>query len=236
MHVHGGAWKTGDKGAGVWLEAVTAEMINRGYRVASINYRMMPRYKFPAFIEDVKCAVRFLRTNAARYHIDAKRIGVWGTSAGGQLVALLGTADASAGLEGSGGYSDESSRVQAVVEMFGLADMVRQAEYGDRAVMQGFGETTDTLRRASPLTYVSRDDPPFLIVQGDKDTVVPPIQAELMYNGLKDAGSSATLVIVKNAGHGLDKEVGGVMSPSKAELTRIIGDFFDAALQPERED
>lgn len=230
VHVHGGAWKTGDKANGIWLEAVMAEMINRGYVVASINYRMMPKYVWPAFIEDAKCSIRFLRANAAKYGIDPKRVGIWGGSAGGQLVALMGTADENAHLEGTGGYLDQSSRVQAVAEMFGVADMIRQAEYGDRAVRAGFGQSTETLRLSSPVTYVSRDDPPFLILEGEKDKVTPPFQAQLMRGALIDAGASATLVMVKNAGHGLT-DTGGPISPTREELTQTIANFFDSVLK-----
>src|SRR5437868_3289993 len=122
MFVHGGAWSGGDKASGEGAPEI-AELVDRGYVVASISYRLAPRYVFPAQIEDVKCAVRYLRANASSLHIDPKRIGAWGASAGAQLVSLLGTTDESAGFEGDGGYLNESSRVQAVVDMYGRADL-----------------------------------------------------------------------------------------------------------------
>jgi acetyl esterase/lipase len=107
VYVHGGAWAVGDK---TWVTAPLdiEELIDRGYMLCAIDYRLAPRYKFPAQIEDVKCAIRFLRANASKYGIDPTRIGAWGESAGGHLVALLGVTDSSAGLEGSGGYADQS--------------------------------------------------------------------------------------------------------------------------------
>ncbi len=122
MYVHGGGWTGGDKTAGAGANEIP-EMIKRGYLVVSVNYRLAPQYKFPAMIEDVKCAVRYLRATASDYGLDPDKIGVWGGSAGGHLVALLGTADASAGFEGSSGYLDQSSRVRAVVDFFGPAEL-----------------------------------------------------------------------------------------------------------------
>src|SRR5207253_7695708 len=118
MYVHGGGWTSGDKS---WVDGVLkeSEFTGRGYLVAAVNYRLAPQYRWPAQIEDVKCAVRYLRANAATYNIDPNRIGAWGTSAGGHLVALMGLAGPDAGLEGKGGNPDQSSRVQAVVDMFG---------------------------------------------------------------------------------------------------------------------
>src|SRR5437868_5760131 len=122
MYVHGGGWRSGDKAGGAGMMAIP-ELLKRGYLVTSINYRLAPEYKFPAQIDDAKCAVRFLRAHAKKYNLDPERIGIWGGSAGGHMVALMGTADASAGFDKSGGWTNESSRVQAVVDMFGPADL-----------------------------------------------------------------------------------------------------------------
>ncbi len=123
IYVHGGGWTDGDKASGGSREI--REMLARGYLVFAINYRLAPEYKFPAQIQDVKCAVRHLRANVAVYNLDPDRIGAWGNSAGGHLVSLLGVTDASAGFEGSGGYADQSSRVQAVVDGYGPADLTQ---------------------------------------------------------------------------------------------------------------
>jgi arylsulfatase A-like enzyme/dienelactone hydrolase len=232
VYVHGGGWVGGDKGGGAGILAVD-ELLGRGYLVASINYRLAPQYKFPAQIEDVKCAIRYLRANAATYGLDPQRIGAWGGSAGGHLVALLGTSDASAGLEGQGGYAEQSSRVQAVVDMFGPADLTAFADTTGTRGQIVFGATSrddPVLGRASPVTYISPDDPPFLILHGEKDQTVPPSQSQILYERLQAAGVPATLVVVKNAGHGFSP-VGGAISPTRDELARMIADFFDQHLK-----
>jgi acetyl esterase/lipase len=166
VFVHGGGWKQGDKSMppGTWRRSVVEELTARGYLVAAPNYRLAPGYLWPAQIEDVKCAIRYLRANASTYHLDPNRIGAWGRSAGGHLVALLGLTDASAGLEGHGGYAEQSSRVQAVVDMFGPTDLTAFASANARAsklVEPVFGRAPERLTRASPINYVSKDDPPF---------------------------------------------------------------------------
>src|SRR5437868_1245841 len=121
LYAHGGGWTSGDSS---WVDNVlsAAELTQRGYLVASPNYRLDPQYKWPAQLEDLKCAVRYLRANAAAYHLDPARIGVWGESSGAQLASMLGLADTTAGFEGNGGYPEQSSRVQAVIDMCGPAD------------------------------------------------------------------------------------------------------------------
>ena len=233
MYVHGGGWTGGDKIAGAGANEIP-EMIKRGYLVVSVNYRLAPQYKFPAMIEDVKCAVRYLRAKASDYGLNPDKIGVWGGSAGGHLVALLGTADASAGFEGSSGYLDQSSRVQAVVDFFGPAELNTMFRGHQLDVMENVFGVTDSaslvLKAASPVTYISRDDPPFLIIHGDKDTVVPFNQSQILYNRLIAAGVTATLIKVENAAH-VFKPSGGVMSPTRAEITDAAADFFDKYLK-----
>jgi acetyl esterase/lipase len=233
LYVHGGGWTKGDKRIGAGATEIP-ELVSRGYLVAAINYRLAPQYQFPAQIEDVKCAVRFLRANAATYGIDPKHIGAWGGSAGGHLVALLGVTDTSAGFEGSGGYADQSSHVQAVVDMFGPTDLSAIFQgAGTRLMEQVFGtadKNSDMVKRASPITWVSSDDPPFLILHGEKDTLVPPSQSKILYDRLVAAGVPATLVIVENAGHGFQPS-GGTIDPSRIEITKMVVDFFDQYLK-----
>src|SRR5258708_29883266 len=147
-------------------------------------------------IEDVKCAVRFLRAQAGTYHIDPKEIGVWGGSAGGHLVSLLGVTDQRAVFE-VGKYSDQTSRVQAVVDLFGPADLT---VFFSDAYLQQLRESvfgSFDLAKASPVTYITADDPPFLIMQGDADKTVPFSQSQEFYNKLVAAGVSAKLIVVK---------------------------------------
>ena len=233
LYVHGGAWVQGDKREGAGATEIP-ELRSRGYLVAAVNYRLAPDYKFPAQIEDVKCAVRFLRANAAVYGIDPNRIGAWGGSAGGHLVALLGTTDASAGFEGDGCYADESSRVQAVVDMFGPTDLkALSLGIGSRFLYVLFGtvnSNSSIVKQANPITWVSKDDPPFLILHGEDDDVVPVSQSEILYDRLMASRVPAMLVIVENAGHGF-APAGGIIDPSRTEITKMVGDFFDRYLK-----
>ena len=229
LYVHGGSWISGDK----WeIGLVSGELNAKGYLVASVNYRLAPQYKWPAQIEDVKCAVRYLRANAAAYNLDANRIAAWGSSAGGHLVSLLGLTDKSAGFEGNGGYAEQPSNVQAVIDMFGPTDLTAfnpdQYAIGVGESVFGVkpGDPTDVLVKASPVTYVTASAPPFLILQGDKDRVVPASQSQKLYDKLIAAGTPATLVMVKNADHGFTP-TGGPISPTLTEIRTIIEGFLD---------
>ena len=221
MYVHGGGWRTGDKAVGTGQTDIPA-LQAAGFLVVSVNYRLAPEYKFPAMIEDVKCAVRSLRAHAGQYNLNPDRIGAWGTSAGGHLVAMLGTTDETAGFE-VGEYLDYSSRVQAVVVMFGPADLtVGLGEAGNRA-RSIFGDFD--LGLASPVTYVSADDPPFLILHGEKDTTVSIRQGEILLKALEQVNVPAELVRVANAGHSFQPE-GGPISPTREEITQRVVEFF----------
>jgi acetyl esterase/lipase len=232
VYIHGGAWMQGDKDTGAGAEDIPG-ILARGYVVVALNYRLAPQFKWPAQIADVKCAIRHLRANAATYKLDPNKIGVWGGSAGGHLVSMLGTTDKSAGFD-VGEYLDQSSRVQVVVDMFGPSDLpvmlVGSAEPAITVVFGARSRDDPILVKASPVTYITPDDPPFLILQGDQDTVVPMQQSQELYDKLKAGGVNATLVIVKNAGHSF-RPSGGAISPSRTELTKMIADFFDRYLK-----
>lgn len=231
VYIHGGGWTSGDKGSGAGTLDERA-ILERGFIVASLNYRLAPQFKWPSQITDVKCAIRFLRAHAAELKLDSNRIGVWGGSAGGHLVAMLGTTDKSAGFDVDE-YLDQSSRVQAVVDLFGPADLpamfTRDAQIVAGRVFGSTSRDDPILVQASPVTYISPDDPPFLILQGDQDKTVPMEQSQILYDKLKAGGISAQLVIVKNAGHGFTP-TGGAISPSRMELTKMITDFFDKTI------
>jgi acetyl esterase/lipase len=229
VYVHGGSWSSGNKGDSQGMADVP-ELLARGDLVVSVDYRHAPQYQFPAQIEDVKCAVRFLRANAARFNLNPNKIGAWGHSAGGHLVSLLGTTTADAGFEGDGQYLEQSSRVQAVVDMCGRADLRGMPLDKARSVFGVTDGSAHMLEHASPITFVSKDDPPFLILHGDKDDIVPPHASEEFYEWLKAAGVPVKLVVVKNADHSF-RLVDGTMSPTRAELTKMIADFFDQYLK-----
>lgn len=232
VYVHGGGWQTGDKREGEGV-ALASEISGRGYFLVSLNYRLAPKYKFPAQIEDVKCAIRHLRANSAAYHIDPDHIGAMGSSAGGHLVALLGCADKNAGFD-HGPYADQSSRVQAVVDLYGPTDLTKdfpQRQANTARNVFGVNSADDPiLAKASPVTYVSKSAPPFLIIHGDKDSLVPPVQSQRLYDRLQATGNPVKLIIVKNAEHGL-APAGGAPSPSLAELAQIVIAFFDQYLK-----
>jgi acetyl esterase/lipase len=221
VYVHGGAWMRGDKAGAA---SFAPEMTAQGYLVVSVNYRLYPMGRYPAMIEDVKCAIRFLRAHAGEYNIDSNRIAAVGISAGGHLAALVGTSEASAGMD-VGEYLDQSSRVQAVVAMAPVTDLTRTFPNVDIELMRqvGFGE--DNIVQASPITHVTADDPPFLLIHGDRDEVVPVEQSLLMYDRLVETNVPAQLVIVQNGRHSLTAPDGSA-TPTLAEINQIIQDFL----------
>ena len=232
INLHGGSWSAGDKQNSDSAVDIPV-LVERGYLVVGVNYRLVPAYRFPAQIQDAKCAVRFLRANAAKYNLDVNRIGAWGCSAGGHLVSLLGVTDKSAGWDDVGEYKNESSRIQAAVPLCApsdltLYDIITRADMLKRV----FGSETGvnpSLLRASPITFVTKDDPPFLIFQGDKDNVISLKHGAELYAKLIAAGVSAKLVTVKNGTHCLPPEPG--LSPTREEISQMIADFFDQTLR-----
>jgi len=227
--VHGGAWLAGSKD-----RCPARRFVEQGYVVASINYRLSQHATFPAQIQDCKAAVRWLRANAGKYGIDPKRFGVWGASAGGHLVALLGTAGDVNDFD-VGENLDVSSRVQAVCDFFGPTDFVRMSDYPStmdhdaadspesKLVGGAVQENKEKVQRANPITYVTKDDPPFLIVHGDKDPLVPHNQSELLLAALKQATVEVKLYTVRDGGHG------GFQDPN---VPALVTEFFARHLNP----
>ena len=213
--VHGGAWLAGSKeGCGaLWL-------LEKGYAVASINYRLSQHAVFPAQIEDCTAAVRWLRANAATYGLDPERFGAWGPSAGGHLVALLGTA----------GEAKES-RVQCVVDWFGPTDLAQMRGSHDEAkspeallIGGPIQQNKEKAAKANPIAFVTKDDPPFLIMHGEEDTTVPINQSELLHAALTAAGVPSEFVRIPKSGHGGP----GFNTP---EVRAKIEAFFDKHLK-----
>lgn len=229
--VHGGGWQNGSKEGCPPLRNGYTE---RGYAVASINYRLSGHAVFPAQIEDCKAAVRWLRANAKKYNLDPKRFGVWGSSAGGHLVALLGTSGDVKDYD-VGANLDQSSRVQAVCDYYGPTDFmvfVTTPGYESHAsatspeaklIGGAVTENKDKAARVNPITYVSKDDPPFLIVHGDQDRTVPINQSQLLFDTLKKAGVRTHFHTIKGAGHG--QGFGG------PEIEPMVSAFFDRVLK-----
>jgi len=225
--IHGGAWTVGSKSLEV---QVPLNYLRDGYAVASVEYRFSQDALFPAQIEDCKAAVRWLRANAAKYQIDPDRFGAWGASAGGHLVAMLGTTGNVKDFD-VGENLNVSSKVQAVVDYFGPADLVHMTGHtgpgSPEAKLIGgpIQDNPDKADRASPVFYVTKDAPPFLIAHGDADNAVPFNQSELLAAALQKAGVPVTLYPVKGAGHGL----GILRDPRVSELTRA---FLTKYLKP----
>jgi len=238
IFIHGGGWSAGDEQGGM---PHLIPLAQKGYFCATINYRLTGIAPFPAQIEDCKCAIRWMRAHAKEYDADPKRIGVWGGSAGGHLVALLGTSAGRRELEGRGGWAGYSSRVQAVCDWFGPTDFLYWAEEVtkkgidivklENEVAGGvisklfggpFSEKRDVARQAGPITYVSKDDPPFLIMHGDQDPLVPLSQSQVFYDALKKAGVDATLKVLEGAGHGFGP---------KYDADKTVAEFFDKHLR-----
>ena len=224
--IHGGGWQGGSK------EGCPAiQFVGKGYAAASINYRFSQHAIFPAQIEDCKAAIRWLRANAKKYDLDANHIGVWGASAGGHLVALLGTTGSVKELEGTGGNLDQSSRVQCVVDWFGPTDFAKMGGWQDkpnspmaRLVGGPVKDKQELAAKANPLTYIDKDSAPFLIMHGEEDRMVPMNQSELLDAALRKAGVESTLVRVPKNGHGGP----GFTNP---ENRKKIEDFFEMHLK-----
>ncbi|MEE2827148.1 MAG: alpha/beta hydrolase fold domain-containing protein [Planctomycetota bacterium] len=227
IFVHGGAWKGGDK-----RSAPIEEFIDRGFAVASLNYRLSQHAIYPAQIEDCQAAVRWLRDHAGEYQIDPHRFGAFGKSAGGHLVCLLGTRG-----ERATPGTNISSRVQAVCSWYGpteLLSMNRQsgpdsqidhdAENSPESRLVGgpLQENSELARAASPLHHVTADDAPFLLMHGKRDRLVPWQQSEKLHQKLESAGISSELMIIEGAGHGFDhrQQLPGVIQFFEQQLIK----------------
>jgi acetyl esterase/lipase len=184
--VHGGGWRAGTKRDRPY-RTLLLDYALKGYVTVSVEYRLLGEAPFPACIEDVKCAVRWLRAHAAEYHVDADRIGAFGHSAGAHLVLMLAMSPASAGLEGDGGYNEFSSRVNSVVA---ASTPVR---------VRGTGADAD---RWSPTSYLTNNLPPILLIQGTQDEVISPATVDAFVDKLKRVeGLDVTYLRVTNGVH-----------------------------------
>lgn len=234
MYVHGGGFTQGSRTllkTGSSAGASTTTLLEKGYVIASIDYRLAPQHKFPAFIIDTKCAIRYLRANADKYDIDINRIGLIGDSAGGQLVALAGLAGKDAGWD-IGEYPNQSSTPQAVVDLFGYS-YIDKSPTAQLIIPIAFGNNQQLLMTAMPTNWIPKTPnsaPPFLLMHGDKDTVVPVSQSVDFNNKLQASGQDSSLVIVKNGEHGFSQS--SQISPSYAELSDQIVAFFEEKLVP----
>lgn len=233
IFIHGGGWKGGSPNPSQLVPIVRA-----GYFGASIEYRLSAAAKWPAQIEDCKLAVRWLRANAEKYGVDPNRIGVWGESAGGHLVACLATMGDEKQFEGDGGYPGVSSKVQAVVDFYGPSDFTNPANYSKQAtgytkdLMGGdYEQNPDLWKSGSPVYFVKAGDPPMLLVHGDADGLVPLAQSQVLDAALTKAGVPHELIVVKNGGHGFRPKPGTTIDPSKEDINKAVFAFFDKYLR-----
>ncbi len=226
--IHGGAFKMGSK-EGIPFDPPPIAYLEEGYAVASLNYRFSQHAIFPAQTQDCKAAVRWLRANATQYRLDPRRFGAWGPSAGGPLATMLGVAGPVAEVE-VGEHLDCSSRVQCVMDYFGPTDFLPmdmqrmpdgqihdgadspESELVGGAIQENQAATT----RANPITYVTHDAPPFLVVHGDADPLVPHGQSVILVDALRKAGVPVDFYTVQDAGHG------HFTDPAVPEMTRAF--------------
>ncbi len=237
VHIHGGGWRGGNK-----FPCPVTGMVLKGYVVASVEYRFSQKAVFPAQIQDCQAALRWLRARAKEYGFDPNRVGVIGGSAGGHLSALVGTAGGKKAFALIGGNETQSDRVQAVCDIYGPADfttVVQQAE-ADKNVRNifKFNSPTDPYslligtpledkpkaQAVSPVHYVSADNPPFLILHGTHDTLVPYAQSEQFAAALKAKGVEVWLQKLPGSGH-------GGPAFNKPAVLKLTQDFFDKHLK-----
>jgi acetyl esterase/lipase len=212
--IHGGAFRMGSK-EGSSDDPLPFGYLAQGYALASINYRLSQHAIVPAQIVDCKAAVRWLRAHAARFNLDPTRFVAWGPSAGGNLAAMLGTTGHVTELD-VGENLAVSSRVQAVVDYYGPTDFlqmdnqrlpdgqIHNAPDSPESELVGgpIQENKEKVAQCNPITYVSSDAPPFLIIHGEKDPLVPYQQSVILVEALQKAGVDVTFYTVKGAGHG----------------------------------
>jgi acetyl esterase/lipase len=215
-------------------------LVHQGFAVASIQYRFSQDAIWPAQAYDCKAAIRFLRANAGKYNFDPNHFGVGGDSAGGHLAAFIGTSGDVKEMEGDLGDTNVSSRVQAVVDWFGPTDLLvmgqqagphsmiqhESADSPESRLMGGpVQEKSALAKTANPITYIDKNDPPFLIMHGDNDQLVPLGQSIILAKALLDAGVEVTMKTIHGAGHEGPEFHG-------AANQRLVEDFFALHLKP----
>jgi acetyl esterase/lipase len=186
--VHGGGWRGGSRTVDVFQKMMT-KYARKGYVTVNIDYRLTGEAPFPACIEDVKCAVRWLRAHADEYHVDPDRIGAYGHSAGAHLAVMLAMVPKSAGLEGDGGWNEYSSVINAVAAGSPPTELGR--------------DTPMAKTEWWPIGYISAGHPPMLLIQGGADRIVRAERTEDFVGKMKAAGAGIEYLRIDEAGHGV---------------------------------
>jgi acetyl esterase/lipase len=210
VYVHGGAWRSGSKN-----EMPLGELVESGCPVASVDYRLSTVARFPAQVHDIKAAIRFLRARQEALNIDASRVVIAGSSAGGHLAALVGVTNGDKRLEGEvGEYLKESSALQGIISFYGGSDLTtilsqstpKGLEVRKPALDLFLGDQPEKVeeraRLASPVFHVDKNDPPLLLFHGDRDPQMPINQAHQLQGTYEKAGLKARLKVLHEAGHG----------------------------------
>jgi acetyl esterase/lipase len=236
VYIHGGAWKRGDK---VHSGSRVLDLVSSGdYAAVTVSYRLCDEAKWPAQIHDCKAVIRWVRGNAAKFGLNPERIGVWGNSAGGHLVSLLGTSGDVKELEGDlGNFPRLSSRVSCVVNQWGPQDLTQPLMFQDGKAVVEDPAVTDLLGgpstqkraaalAASPVTHVTSDDPPFLTLHGTEDQRVAFAHGERIHAALTGAGVTSLLIPVVGGEH-------GVTHPEIPERIRAFLDRYLAGRKAE---
>ena len=233
--IHGGGWKSGGRGA---YAALARALAQRGFAAVCITYRFAPEWHSPTQMDDVQRAVRWLRRNAKQYELDPQRFGAIGGSAGGHLASYLALVDTRDNSDPD--LAGFSSKVQCAVDCYGPVDLVGMMNSASAPIVESFvgkplAGNEEDYRKASPVTYVSKDPPPFLIMHGTNDLgtargQVPIEQSIAFYEKLKKAGGDATLIKVEGAGHGFP--TGGASQYGQQTLPPVI-EFFTKHLMSE---
>ncbi len=208
IFIHGGGWAGGKKED---FTGLAKDFAAEGFVAVSVNYRLAPKHVFPAQVEDCKCAVRWMRAHAEELGLDPQRIGAIGGSAGGHLALMLGVMDSGDGLEGDGGWGDQSSKVQAVVNYVGPSDLLGPLPEISQGILANFlggkrEEKHDAAVQASPVTYINAGDAPSLSFMGTKDPLVPHDQGVTLTNKLTEAKVPGRVEFILGAGHGFAPE------------------------------
>ena len=233
--IHGGAWRRGNKDGG--LRRIRGFLKSGKYTGVSIGYRLSDEAKWPAQIHDCKAAIRWIKANAEKHGLDGSKIAVHGTSAGGHLVAMLGTSAGVKAMDGSiGPHAARGTKVACVVDYFGPTNFLRMNDFKGRIDHDAAGSPEsqliggpiqDNKRKtltADPISYVSKEDSPFLIMHGTEDMAVAYNQSVILHSALKRADVPSALLTVTGGGHGVG---GGV-------LNGHVQIFFDGHLGDKR--
>ncbi len=232
VYVHGGGWEAGSK-----AQMPLVGLVERGYVVASLDFRPASKAPFPGQVHEIKAAIRFLRANASRYGYDARRIAILGASSGGHLAALVGTTNGHLELEGTlGAHPGESSAVQAIVSYFGASNLTtilaQSTPFGlgirEPALKRLLGalpkESEAAAKLASPVLHVDGTDPPLFMLHGDQDPQMPINQSHELQGAYEQQGLDASFIVVHGAAHGGD----AFYAPANVER---VAAFLDAHLR-----